>query len=222
MHVAESRSTALYPAANPNGRPLTAEELWKLRRVGAPVPTPDGAAIIVPVTSYDVPANKGLCRLWLVPVDGAAPRPLTSEEHSSSEPAISPEGARICFVRGHGEEKPQLYVMSLDGGEAERLTDFPLGVVDPNWFPDGRRVAFVAMLYAEAPTVEGTRELQEKRSKDPVKVHITEDRIYRFWDRWLTGGEMYGIALAIGFTLFFFVMVWAHVTGRDDGGPWDG
>jgi len=189
LHVAESRSTMLYPAANPNGRPLTAEELWKVRRVGAPVPTPNGAAIVVPVTIYDVQANKGLSRLWFLPVDGTAPRPLTSEEHSSSGPAISPEGSKLCFIRGQGEEKPQLHIMPLDGGEAECLTDFPLGVLDPKWFPDGRRVAFVAMLLKDAPTVEGTRELEEKRAKDPVKVHITEDRLYRYWDRWLTAGE---------------------------------
>lgn len=146
MQVAESRSATLYPAVNPNGRPLTAEELWKLRRVGAPAPTPDGSAIVVPVTSYDVPANKGTGRLWLVPVDGSAPRPLTSDEHSSNEPAICPEGSRLCFIRAQGEAKPQLYIMPLDGGEAERLTDFPLGVLDPRWFPDGRRIAFVAML----------------------------------------------------------------------------
>ena len=188
MHVADSQTTILYPARNPTKRPLTAEDLWKVARVGGPVPTPDGR-VVVPVTTYDLETNKGKTRLWLVPGEGGEPRPLTSEEHASTEPAVSPDGRWISFLRTRGEEKPQLHIMPLDGGEAERLTDLPLGVLDPRWFPDGTKVAFISMLLEEAPTPEGTKGLLEKRAKDPVKAHVTEDRVYRYWDRWLTEGE---------------------------------
>lgn len=194
MHVAEPqsktrRSTVLYPAMNAGKRAITAEDLWKLSRVGGPAPAPDGMSVIVPVTTYDMEQNRGRSRLWLVPKSGE-PRPLTGEEFSSAEPAYSPDGRRVAYVRAQGEEKPQIYLLPLDGGESERLTDMPLGAFDPKWFPDGKRIAFVAPLYAEAPTPEGTKELAEKRAKDPVKAHVTEDRVYRFWDRWLTGGEV--------------------------------
>jgi len=188
LHVADSQTTILYPARNPTKRPLTAEDLWKVARVGGPVPTPDGR-VVVPVTTYDLETNKGKTRLWLVPGEGGEPRPLTSEEHASTEPAVSPDGRWISFLRTRGEEKPQLHIMPLDGGEAERLTDLPLGVLDPRWFPDGTKVAFISMLLEEAPTPEGTKGLLEKRAKDPVKAHVTEDRVYRYWDRWLTEGE---------------------------------
>jgi dipeptidyl aminopeptidase/acylaminoacyl peptidase len=188
LHVAENLTTVLYPASNPTKRPLTAEDLWKVARVGAPVPTPDGR-VVVPVTTYDLEANKGKPRLWLVPGEGGEPRPLTSEEQASTDPAVSPDGRWVSFLRARGEEKPQLHIMPLDGGEAERLTDLPMGVLDPRWFPDGTKIAFVTMLLEAAPTPEGTKELLEKRAKDPVKVHVTEDRVYRYWDRWLTEGE---------------------------------
>ena len=47
--------------------PITAEDLWALPRVGAPVPFPDGSRVVVPVTTFDTEKNEGTTRLWLVP-----------------------------------------------------------------------------------------------------------------------------------------------------------
>ncbi len=193
MHVAQpetgTRTRTIYAARNPKGRALTAEDLWKMERVGAPAPSPDGSFVLVPVTSYDLDQNKGRTRLWIVPAGGAEPRVLTSNEASVSEPRISPDGSRVLFTRAVGEEKAQVMMLRLDGGEAERLTELPMGATDARWFADGKRIAFVSMLLSSAPTVAGTKDLLEQRAKDPVKAHVTEDRLYRYWDRWLTAGE---------------------------------
>jgi len=193
LHLAERQhsrtSSVLYPARNPGGRRFGAEDLWKIQRVGTPAPSPDGSAVVVPVTAFDVDKNRGRARLWLVPTQGE-PRPLTAEDASCGDASYSPDASRLLFTRAQGEERPQAHLMPLDGGEPERLTDMPLGVFDPRWLPDGRRVVFGAPLLRDAPTPEGTKSLLEKRGKDPVKAHVTEDRLYRYWDRWLTGGEV--------------------------------
>ncbi len=188
--------------------PLTVDDLWALPRVGAPVPADDGTRAVVPITTASMDTNEATTRLWLatVPAPGAPPavRPLTSADVSSSMPSISPDGTRVAFVRkpggpkGDGKakagprfpDKPQVYVMPLDGGEPERLTDLPLGASEPRWLPDGRRLAFVVSLLAEAPTVDGTAELAKAREDEPVKARVTEDRVYRYWDRWLTDGQI--------------------------------
>lgn len=131
------------------------------------------------------------------------PRALTSAEASSSQPAWSPDGRRVAFVRkppkDGKEAKPQVWVMSADGGEPEKVTALPLGALDPRWFPDGRRIAFLAPVIASDRTLEGTRRILKAREEDPVKAAVTEDRVYRYWDRWLTDGQVHHLfALDLG------------------------
>lgn len=174
-------------------RPITPEDLWKLRRVGLPSVARSGRFAVAPVKSYDVQANEGREVLFRVE-PGAPPSPLTDPDASASAPAISPDEQRLAFVRKprRGEqpasEHAQLHVMSLSGGEARKLTDFPLGCDDPRWLPDGRRVIVVAQVHREAMTLAGTRERVLEGKKRKVRAHVTEDRVYRFWDRWLTDG----------------------------------
>ncbi len=192
MPVTNPTMTTVHPVFRPGGRAITPEDLWSIPRVGAPAPAPDGTWAVVPVTTYDLEKNEGRCRLWMVSASGAfEPRALTSAEASSTSPRVSPDGTRIAFLRKRDKtDKPQLYVLPLDGGEAEKVTDLPFGAVDPRWFPDGKRIAFLSLLIQGHLTPEATKARIEERDKDPVKAHATEDRVYRFWDTWLDTGEV--------------------------------
>lgn len=192
MTVMSTPTTTLYPARKGAG-PITAEQLWAIPRVGSAVPSPDGATLAVTVTTYDLEKNEGRSRIWLVPAKGATPgepRALTSAEFSSEGPAFSPDGKRLAFTRKDAKKKTQLHVMALDGGEGEKLTDLPLGCFDPKWLPDGSGIVFAAQLIKGCFTPEATAAELERREQDPVKAHITEDRVYRYWDTWLTTGEV--------------------------------
>jgi len=189
-----------------NRRPIIASDLWSLPRVGAPEASPDGETLLVPVTTHSVDANTARTRIWRVPTDaidaggdGAddPARPLTSSDHGASSPRFSPDGSRVAFTRKPGAdatgvthgEVPQLYVMPADGGEPVRVTDLPYGVVDPSWFPTGNRIAFVSYVFRDARGLEETAARKESLDEDKVPVHVTEERVFRIWDHWITDGR---------------------------------
>ena len=52
-------------------------------------------------------------------------------------PTISPDGAQIAFVYAG-----DIWLVSIEGGDAERLTANPAGHSSPRWSPDGAEIAF--------------------------------------------------------------------------------
>lgn len=174
---------------------LSPDVLWKLPRVGGPIPDSSGKRFVVPVTAYDVQKNEGLTRLWLRE-DGDL-RPLTSVV-SASNPVWHPANNSLAFLRKSpadktalGPEKNQLWLMPLKAGEPHKLTDMPLGVYDPKWMPDGKRIVFLSPLYADHWSVQETAAEAVRRKDSKVKAHSSEDRFYRFWDRWISEDPFY-------------------------------
>lgn len=98
---------------------------------------------IVSVIHPDLDADEYRGGLWLVPIDGGAPRRLTNGERDGS-PVVSPDGLAVAFVRSAAGAAPQIHVARIDGGEPMRLTDQPAGAGAPTWSPDGRRIAWSA------------------------------------------------------------------------------
>jgi dipeptidyl aminopeptidase/acylaminoacyl peptidase len=191
MTITRTKPTmATLYAERPGARRFTAEDLWRIPRVGDPAASPDGSLIAIPVTTYDLAANEGRVRIWLSSVASADIRPMTAPDCSSTTPAFAPDGKQLAFTRKTARGKAQLFVMPIDGGEPRRLTDLPLGAFDPKWLPDGRGIVFAAPLLKGHLTPEATAAELERREKNPMKAHITEERFYRYWDTWLTTGEV--------------------------------
>lgn len=190
MSATTSPFRVLHPERSA-ARAMTAEDLWNLPRVAGPEIFPDGTHAVVPVTRYDLEKNEGRTQLYKVPVatPGAAVA-LTSSDASASEPRVSPDGRQLAFIRKDASGKGQLHVMPLDGGEARRLTSLPLGALDPTWLPDGSGLIVGSWLLKGFLTPAATATEVERRAKDPVKAHATEERVYRYWDTWLTTGEV--------------------------------
>jgi uncharacterized protein YjdB len=66
---------------------------------------------------------------------------LTPDTTSASDPAFSPDGARIAFV-SQRDGNAEIYVMNADGTGATRITNDPQPDGRPSFTPDGLAVVF--------------------------------------------------------------------------------
>jgi Tol biopolymer transport system component len=74
-------------------------------------------------------------------------RPFTSFVGEETEPAFSPDGARLAFVwTGPQGENRDIYLMAVSGGAAARLTHDPKRDWSPAFSPDGETIAFLRQL----------------------------------------------------------------------------
>lgn len=116
-----------------------------------------GELLLVAAAHPDLSSNSYRGGLHRVAVDGSGSTPW-SHGHRDAEPAISPDGEWVAFLRqATAEDRPQLYVQPTGGGDARALTDLPLGAQAPVWSPDSTRIAFVARVPDEGRYEPGTK-----------------------------------------------------------------
>ncbi|HTL08631.1 MAG TPA: S9 family peptidase, partial [Chitinophagaceae bacterium] len=110
----------------------------------------DGKKMAFTVTAIEPETDnkweyKYVNQIWVGGTEpNAMPKQLTGKE-GSSQPAFSPYGKQLAFVR-LADGKPQIFLIALDGGEAVQLTRFKYGAGNPAWSPDGKQLIFSSAL----------------------------------------------------------------------------
>lgn len=140
-----------------SARGITAEDYVRFEFVGAPSLSPNGQWVAFPLTTINERLNRRNTAIWLVPYDGsAAPRRITTDTASSSNPQWSPDGTQLAFLSTRGEgARPQIWLLPMSGGgEPRRLTNLKNGVTAYQWSPKGDRLVAVSKT---GPSDNGTK-----------------------------------------------------------------
>jgi dipeptidyl aminopeptidase/acylaminoacyl peptidase len=121
-------------------------DLAKMARISDPQVSPDGKSIVIVVSRPNYDEKRYDTELVLVDVATSSQRILTRDRQGLEQPRWSPSGDRLAFLAKPGlgkEEKTQLFVMPMNGGDALQLTTVTNGVQHFAWRPDGQEIAFV-------------------------------------------------------------------------------
>src|SRR3569833_104292 len=131
-----------------------------MKRVSAPVVSPDGKWIVCSVLEPSYEPDKEVSDLWLVPSDGSMPaRRITNTRVPESGVSWSPDSRSIAFAtKREGDETEQIYILDIaSGGEARRLTELVTGASRPKWRPDGKAILIESAVYPSAVDDDANR-----------------------------------------------------------------
>jgi dipeptidyl aminopeptidase/acylaminoacyl peptidase len=169
--------------AQPAKRAITLDDLFKIRSVGDPQPSPDGKWVAYTVGTIDAEKDTRDTDVWMVSWDGTQQLRLTFSPEGESSPRWSPDGRYLAFLasRGTEEEKKkgaQVWLLNRAGGEAQKLTDIKTGVSDYAWSPDSKRLVIVTR--DEDPADEPEKmEGWKRKARPPIVIdryHFKQDR----------------------------------------------
>jgi dipeptidyl aminopeptidase/acylaminoacyl peptidase len=172
-------------------RSITPEDYYSFEFVTDPHISPDGKLVAYVVTKVDRAQNRRNSSIWMAAIDGSrAPWQFTTSPQSSNSPRWSPDGKWLAFLSSRPAEttppaigaasgeppRSQVYLLSMNGGEAKRLTNLKNGVSTFRWSPDGARLVVVSRI--------GPSDNRDSRAdnKDRSDVRHYKNTSYKFND----------------------------------------
>ncbi|WP_412069206.1 winged helix-turn-helix domain-containing protein [Rubrivirga sp. IMCC43871] len=134
--------------------------------------TPDGGSLVL----SDAARAGGASRLVRVSLDTGEVTPITSPPAGSigdAQPAFSPDGRRLAFVRSTLEGIADLFVLDLPDGTPRRVTTWEREVLGLAWSPDGRSLLATTLL-------DGGHRLWRipLDGDEPRPIYVNAERMY--------------------------------------------
>ncbi|MCU0293998.1 MAG: S9 family peptidase, partial [Thermoanaerobaculaceae bacterium] len=161
------------PAPTPTKRPLSLDDLLRVRTVSDPRISPDGEWVAYVVKAYDLERDEQSSDIWMSSWDGARHVHLTVSPEDDTSPRWSPDGRFIAFLSARGDDgeeaETQVWLLGTAGGEATQVTRMEGGVEDYAWSPDSQRLVLVAK-DPDPEKVEREKAGSKKKPPRPIVV----------------------------------------------------
>jgi len=186
--LASFADAAPRPDAAPGSKAFTVDDLVRLRRVTDPRASPDGHYVAFVLRETDMDANRGRTDIWLLDLTqkNAGPRRLTTNPANDTSPRWAPDSRTIYFLSSRSG-RSQVWRLSLAGGEATRVTDYPLDIGSLAVSPHGDLIAVSMEVFPDCVDLLCTKERLEGPAKDRAGVRIYDRMFVRHWDTWSNG-----------------------------------
>jgi len=182
----------------PAKRPMTFEDMMKMKRLGETAVSPDGRWLAYSVTTVDLDQNTKTAELWLQAIAGGEPIKLALAQPGDSGPQFSPDGKRILFLSARDGGHQQVFIVDFDTATGattnQKRVTFIWGEADNAlWAPDGKSIVFTSEVYPDCPAIRiddfATGDncniiRDEALDKSKVKAQIFTHLLYRHWNHY--------------------------------------
>jgi len=169
-------------------QPFTVEDLVRLKRLSDPHVSPDGHYVAYVLRETDMDANKGRTDIWLLDLTRkqAQPQRLTTDPANDTSPRWAPDSQTLYFLSTR-DGSSQVWRLRLDGGEATRVTHYPLDVGSLKVSPKGDRLALSMEVLPDCADLHCTKDKLDARAKDKATGRLYDKLFIRHWDTWSNG-----------------------------------
>jgi dipeptidyl aminopeptidase/acylaminoacyl peptidase len=152
----------LYISFSAISQSWTPGQMILLKRITSAVVSPDASCVAYTVSSPLMEGEKSefLTHIWIAATNGTSNRQFTFGDKSCSNVRFSPDSKYLTFTSSR-DGKSQLYLMFINGGEAEKLTCQKNDVGTYAWSPDSKNIAFLMQ-----DTLTAAEELDNKEKRD--------------------------------------------------------
>jgi dipeptidyl aminopeptidase/acylaminoacyl peptidase len=165
---------------------LDVRDLANFERVSAPALTRDGRKVAFAVRATDFAANKGVTSIYMEDLfarDAAPPVRFSPEGMNVNSPAFSPDGKTLYFLSAKSGSM-QLWAQPVAGGEAVRISDYPVDVNAYKISPDGGRVLVSMDVFADCKDLACSKQRLDETGARKASGMVFDRTFIRHWDTW--------------------------------------
>src|ERR1035441_4513004 len=183
-------------------RPMTFEDMMKMKRLGETAVSPDGKWLAYSVTTVDLNQNTKTAELWVQAIapssgTGSDPQRLAVGQPGDGGPQFAADGHSVLFLSGR-EGGQQVWLADFDPAtgatsNAKKLTAISSEADNALWSPDGKSIVFTSAVYPDCPAIttadfdtgnkcNADRDAALAASK--VKAQIFTHLLYRHWNHY--------------------------------------
>jgi len=119
------------------------DQCLKMKNIAAVRPSPDGQKVLYTVREAVMNDERSeyVSQVYVCSADGNNKVQLTAGDKNNINPQWSPNGNRVAFISNR-DGKNNIYLIPINGGESEKITDAKSGVNNFAWSPDGMMIAY--------------------------------------------------------------------------------